>query len=124
MARRTRILEWDLEVGDYKLILFTYNKESEVIEALEKHYSITMEHPGKCEGFVVADMNYVVLALKNGFSIPTLVHELQHLTFKMLDRCSIKLSEETEEVYAMQIDSLFKIVIDLLKEDKYKLPGL
>ena len=124
MARKVRSLSKELEFGDYILILYCYNKESEVVELLEHQYNIHSENPGKCEGFVVADMNYVVLALRNNFVQATLIHELMHLTFKMLDRCSIKLSEATEETYAMQIDSLYRIVIQMLKDDHYKLPEL
>ena len=124
MARKVRVLQKELQFGDYILILILYNKESQAVEILQNQYNIHLDEVGHCEGFVAIDMNYIVVALKNNFTIPTLVHELLHATFKMLDRCSISLTESTEETFAMQIDSLFRIVIKMLKEDKYKLPEL
>jgi len=35
-------------------------------------------------------------------------HELFHLTYNILDGCGVKLSDETDEVYAYEIESLSK----------------
>ena len=122
MKRKVRFFERHLDFGDNTLILIVYNKESEALDILKNTYDVEIEHPGDCEGFAYVEDEYCFLCLKNGFQYSILVHELTHLVFKMLDRYSITLNEQTEETFAMQMESLFRIVIILLIEDRYKLP--
>lgn len=120
--RKVRNIKKELDFGEYTLILILFNKKEQALEILSNQYDINVEVDAESIGFTTIDHNFAILALHHDFMIADLVHELMHLTYMMLSRYGINLSDETHEIYAMQIDSLFRIVISLLKEHKVKLP--
>ncbi len=120
--RKVRNIKKELDFGEYTLILILFNKKEQALDILSNQYDISVELDTEPIGFTAIDHNFAILALHHDFKIADLVHELMHLTYMMLSRYGINLSDETHETYAMQIDSLFRIVISLLKEHKVKLP--
>jgi len=124
--RKVRCIEKNLDFGEYTLILILFNKHNEPIDILQKKYGIEIVD-GSTDGaigFSAIDEHFAILSLRHDFEIADLVHELMHLTHMMLSRYSIQLTQETEETYAMQIDSLFRVVINLLKENRVKIPTI
>lgn len=133
--RKVRILEKKIDFGEYNLVVILYNKDSEAKEILENQFDVHFEDGELDEveednthrvlqGFVKIEDDVVAFCLHNSFTWPDFIHELEHLNWAMLSRSDILLSDATEETYARHIDSMYRIIVEMMKKDKVKLPSI
>ena len=126
MAKKVRVIEQEIDFGEYTLIIILFNKPEQAQEILEEQYQFHFEKEEVGErtlGFVKQQEGLIAFCLHNSFTIPDLVHECFHLTYTMLSGIDIKLNDNTEEVYARHIDSMYRTITNLLKSHRVKLPN-
>ena len=80
----------------------------------EKHHKGKLQLPKEPAGGLMydADEGFVVLLLYSQLDLPTIVHELTHVTISAFRRMGIKLSAKSEEAYCYHNDMLMRLFME------------